>query len=717
MVNKEGDRCPDKEINKEFNKDFGKDGKGNPDKNPEERKRANSLSDESSGSSSSASSRDSDEASTQSGENNKGTMTVDVDGMNSPDEEQEFFEQNANLNPEVVAKKKLDSFYKSGAENSEKSNIQKAPNRWERISEEKLKEEAEQRERTLDTFRQMMQQNGSQNQNMTLFYPYSQNSTFHNSGKSAYKGYPRPSQKSDIERVQAPIGYGISASGFYDETPRFHGSRSSNPHMKYSELVGNDRTNWRTAFITELRNETERNETFKCAPSSKKDNELYLDNVKMFLTRMEVNINKVDNLWMRTFLWQILNGQVKKAYSRIVKIETILTRRSKTFAKMARKKRLEIIVESIFSSFSNDDHTSLLMYLASGIQPAKKSTGEMLPCFKRGHGDCLMMDLLLSISNLEQRARFIGQEEPNFRLKPIHFAALTGYPCQMDCLLKYGADTESKTACSFRPITFAFKRANTLMVKQLMWQGSDLGQLVNYIHSSRVTENHGTGKFVYDRMGALGRIMLAWVRYFLGAKVKICCPMTQLHMVKVGRPVDVKPIDSDVERSLAPGCHKRQIELIFHSDGETCGPHYQFLLFIIPCAFTQQDCIMPARTPHLVRTRLAYPPTNDPDKQSTSAINFDRFNLIPETPTMTVTGNGQRVLTDQRLTNACPDVHNGFYYAYWLPKDVVCREESCPRTLTLTLSTEGMDESLNTAFLMMQLYSIEAAGSAKAKTE
>ncbi len=38
MVNKEGDRCPDKEINKEFNKDFGKGGKGNPDKNPEERK-------------------------------------------------------------------------------------------------------------------------------------------------------------------------------------------------------------------------------------------------------------------------------------------------------------------------------------------------------------------------------------------------------------------------------------------------------------------------------------------------------------------------------------------------------------------------------------------------------------------------------------------------------------------------------------------------------
>ena len=51
-----------------------------------------------------------------------------------------------------------------------------------------------------------------------------------------------------------------------------------------------------------------------------------------------------------------------------------------------------------------------------------------------------------------------------------------------------------------------------------MWQGSDLGQLVNYIHSSRVTENHGTGKFVYDRMGALGRIMLAWVRYFLGGE-------------------------------------------------------------------------------------------------------------------------------------------------------------------------------------------------------
>ena len=48
---------------------------------------------------------------------------------------------------------------------------------------------------------------------------------------------------------------------------------------------------------------------------------------------------------MRTFLWQILNGQVKKAYSKIVRIETILMRRSKTFAKMSRKKRLEIIVE------------------------------------------------------------------------------------------------------------------------------------------------------------------------------------------------------------------------------------------------------------------------------------------------------------------------------------------------------------------------------------
>ena len=34
------------------------------------------------------------------------------------------------------------------------------------------------------------------------------------------------------------------------QTPRFHGSRSSNPHMKYSELVGNDRMNWRIAFIT-----------------------------------------------------------------------------------------------------------------------------------------------------------------------------------------------------------------------------------------------------------------------------------------------------------------------------------------------------------------------------------------------------------------------------------------------------------------------------------
>ena len=33
-----------------------------------------------------------------------------MDGMmNSPDEDQELFEQNADLNPETVAKKKLDS--------------------------------------------------------------------------------------------------------------------------------------------------------------------------------------------------------------------------------------------------------------------------------------------------------------------------------------------------------------------------------------------------------------------------------------------------------------------------------------------------------------------------------------------------------------------------------------------------------------------------------
>ena len=38
--------------------------------------------------------------------------------------------------------------------------------------------------------------------------------------------------------------------------------------------------------------------------------------------------------------------------------------------------------------------------------------------------------------------------------------------------------------------------------------------------------------------------------------------MTQLHMVKIGRPVDVKPIASNVERSLAPGC-VRLFKIIF----------------------------------------------------------------------------------------------------------------------------------------------------------
>uniref|UniRef100_A0A158PC38 ANK_REP_REGION domain-containing protein n=1 Tax=Angiostrongylus cantonensis TaxID=6313 RepID=A0A158PC38_ANGCA len=336
------------------------------------------------------------------------------------------------------------------------------------------------------------------------------------------------------EKLRACVGFGIAATGIYDYLPRIANSRNVKP-IYYSEIVGAHKENWREAYQDSYLKEHNH-----IGP-------LYVekDALEGVAKSMELVASMFDsvlsNKWLRKLLLYVLQGQVQKVWRRLQIIVEVLSgyeAGNHYYKALGLPAMLEHIMQSVVNlTRDREKNTNVVMYLSSQFAGRK-------PCFLEKHRHCLMVDLILCCLTPLNAQILLNEKTIDCQRKAIHFAAISGQPCQLDVLLKHGTNTNDFDQSKQAPIHYLVERNNVLMVRQLMWYGADLSLVEP--STSRIP--------------------------------------SELYNVDNGEQKLLLSLRKDVVKSL--------------SDDE------QLVVFMLPIAFTPQDCLMPAGYPHIVRTEM-----------------------------------------------------------------------------------------------------------------
>ncbi|VDM61585.1 unnamed protein product [Angiostrongylus costaricensis] len=209
-----------------------------------------------------------------------------------------------------------------------------------------------------------------------------------------------------------------------------------------------------------------------------------------------------------------------------------------------------------------------------------------------------MVDLILCCLTPLSAQMLLNEKTIDCQRKAIHFAAISGQPCQLNVLLKHGTNTNDFDQSKQAPIHYLVERNNVLMVRQLMWYGADLSLVepsTSRIPSELYNVDNGeVCSYIQTRMNALERIMATWLKAICAGKLQLRDAVTTLHSIRFLQYGE----DSrrDETQKLLLSLRKDVVKTL--SDDE------QLVVFMLPVAFTPQDCLMPPGYPHIVRTEM-----------------------------------------------------------------------------------------------------------------
>ncbi|KAJ1362197.1 hypothetical protein KIN20_021646 [Parelaphostrongylus tenuis] len=462
------------------------------------------------------------------------------------------------------------------------------------------------------------------------------------------------------EKLRACVGFGIAATGIYDYLPRIANSRNVKP-IYYSVIVGAHKENWREAYQDSYVKEHNH-----IGP-------LYVekDALEGVAKSMELVASMFDsvhsNKWLRKLLSSVLQGQVQKVWRRLQKIVQVLKEYS---TEDNRYKTLELpaILDHIMKSVVNltrdrEKNTNVVMYLSSQFAGRQ-------PCFLEGHRHCLMVDLILRCLTPSSAQQLLNEKTTDCQRKAVHFAAISGQPCQLDVLLKHGTSTDDFDQSKQAPIHYLVERNNVLMVRQLMWYGSDLSLVepsTSRIPSELYNVDNGeVCAFIQTRMNALERIMATWLKAICAGKLQLRNAVTTLHSIRFLQ--NGEDNRSDNTQKLLLTLRKEVLKTVSDDD--------QLVVFMLPVAFTPQDCLMPAGYPHIIRTELC----------ETVFSGYKQPIALMETPTLRVSTKP----TQSQVYSLIPlfrEVHNGYLYAWRIP----CKIPQCGDFVSLYYTLQSLE--------------------------
>ncbi|CAD6193214.1 unnamed protein product [Caenorhabditis auriculariae] len=486
-------------------------------------------------------------------------------------------------------------------------------------------------------------------------------------------------------KLTSRMGFGIAGSGIMDKEPSVKLSmETSRPVLKttFSELVGPNIENWRTAFAMGLEREM-MSPSINHAGSVRNMQEII--KAKLSAERVE---------WIHKLLSLILKGEVQKVWKRIQNFNQLLIQggreASRHFTLMAPRDRYVYIVEQLLTKISdNEQSVNPVMYLAC-------RGAEQTFCFRNNHKNCILLDSLLAALPVFARKRYLTAKSSRDGFTALHYAALAGYPCQIDVLLRYGCNLEARSADDKTPLYLACRRPCGLMARQLLWHGADIGAAsggytTGHFRGSQNNDRFASLKYVSDRVQALESTLRSYVELMLRGtdesfKAAIGDPITDLHTVRLSHCIDDLHEDANRRRT-----NDKVVEMNFRPRYHAIPQDSMVVLFAIPATYTKYDTTMPACFPHVTRVSLVERPF---ELAQSFAVSHQQLQSDDEHPTTALHRHALRVqgIADRivpiaaignprlcfevdgkglavSLTSFFSEEHNGSVYAYNLPSE------------------------------------------------
>ncbi|CCD70024.1 ANK_REP_REGION domain-containing protein [Caenorhabditis elegans] len=419
------------------------------------------------------------------------------------------------------------------------------------------------------------------------------------------------------------MGYGIAASGIPDPEPHTLTINGAKPFMKYqyTDYVksGAKIINWRSDFVSNAdMDQTSQDETYVA---------IMMDHKKA----LENMIENTDDEFQKNMIIALRDLDLRQVLLRFGEIERIIVRRKQNyvfsdcfprFDSLSRQARITYVVTqtldwstNLFLEKFEDDVTeeracSILMHLASTC-PGEK------PCYEDKHRKCSILHFLIHTTankNIHLSHKFSGGNTL------LHFAAMTGSPCQVDVLLRNGAPLNELNDLHKSPVALAIRRHTSLIARQLMWHGADIGGSLSLNHVQPRTPRQAANKelseyhdyqaksisykareFINQRLRALNNSFVSWVEAIIidadgRVKLGVHSVKSGLHQVRIGQDI----LDRLVVVQNRTFVKKSFQMVIERSEFE----EEPVVLFLIPCQYNRFDTTMPANFPHIVRVPM-----------------------------------------------------------------------------------------------------------------
>ncbi|CAB3396892.1 unnamed protein product [Caenorhabditis bovis] len=568
-------------------------------------------------------------------------------------------------------------------------------------------------------------------------------------------------------RMSMRMGFGISATGLHDSVKSITLKKTKHlMNQTYSEHAEASYSldNWRMHFAATVQHETITPDLIRRGQTAQ-----IMANMTEHIRKI---VNEQPDPWRKRTMQLVLQGDVRQIVERVKEIDRVIRKKEMQrryrarrnnerppkksddkeveYAKMQSRERFKVIVKMILSWMTSEylehapDHIrigikkekihvmrgcSVIMYLSSTPE-------DELMCFRNNHRKCTMLSFILGCIDTEVRRKVLLHSFTN-SFTPLHFAALTGMPCQLDVLLNYGCGTEVTSDYQMTPLYYAARRPSCLMAQQLIWHGADLAAVDRKIDSSMVdlefaetsVNGYFSRKFVLERHEALQDIYLSYLNMLVGEidprvifKVRLDDVRSHLHICRIGATVVDRFVSSDREVYIKEF-------MVKINTAKMRGPLY---LALIPASYTKMDTTMRSTFPHLVRIpmiqradKLAYEldAANSPwrfekdatrrDEMIRSAIASAPIAKLLNSPPVLIFGDydsGREMAFESFLSNE----YNSDFYMYVLPESAEqrpCYREKHPHVycrLRLILDANEI-EHFNDSFFMVQLFEMPEA--------
>uniref|UniRef100_A0A0R3RRL1 ANK_REP_REGION domain-containing protein n=1 Tax=Elaeophora elaphi TaxID=1147741 RepID=A0A0R3RRL1_9BILA len=369
--------------------------------------------------------------------------------------------------------------------------------------------------------------------------------------------------------------------------------------------------------------------------------------------------------WIQKFYTAAVDGEVEEFMTKLTCIVKILKKNagSEHYRRMSAHQLREHVMNNVICAFfDKSENTSILHHLA----PTKNTDR---PCSMRNHGYCRLIKLILSMLPWKNRRILLATSTKRTGKTPLHLAAATGEPCQMQALMDFGAWPDFFDHSGRAPIHYAIMRNNLEMVKLLLWYGADISlrersatplQLAGYSPTTT-----SICEYLHARVTALENIFMQWVRKYVRGVWTPVHAISDLHFARLSKACDSR---RDAVRNFITKNRKIHINV---SATRTANPQLKkcplMLLFIVPTFYKEEDRVADASNPQIFCAKL----------QNANGI---VVKLLPSKPLLSCS----KWSVD--IKSALEKPHNGYFYVYKLPENI----EADSYTLHLMVELEEL---------------------------